>query len=139
VFDDNSPDQWVNKLEDRNRLHFPPIGVDLKSGKFRIKENSRANYADIIEIDHESQVIVVGSVVRYFDRLRRSVNKAVMRDTLKKALAKYREKRDQAKASGEAPKIEPSVVGQTFEDEPEDDANESIEDICEIARAKADA
>lgn len=153
MFDDNSSDQWVEKMEERHRLYYPPVGVELKSSRFRVKENSRANYADIIEVDHEAMIVVVGTVARYFDRVRRSVNKAVMRDTLKKALAKYREKRDQA--SGEPPKIEPSVVGQTFEDESPDEASktnhsvanqptkddpmqeleDSIEDMCEVARA----
>ncbi|KAI1849089.1 hypothetical protein JX265_013104 [Neoarthrinium moseri] len=124
VFDDDNPNQWHEKLEERNRLHFPPVGVELKPGKFRVKEDSRANYADIIEIDHDAQVIVVGTVVRYFDRLRRSVNKAVMRNILKKALSEYRAKRD--KENGPPPKIEPSVVGQTFDED-------EVEDVDDLA------
>ncbi|KAH6660421.1 hypothetical protein BKA67DRAFT_653600 [Truncatella angustata] len=120
IFDDDCPDQWREKLEERNTLHFPPVGIELNKGKFRVKDDSRANYADIIEVDHDSQVIVVGTVVRYFDRLRRSVNKAVMRNILKKALSDYRSKRDSEKA----PKIEPSVVGEPDEDEAEEPDNQ---------------
>ncbi|CCF32522.1 hypothetical protein CH063_04898 [Colletotrichum higginsianum] len=65
--------------------------MQLRPGKFRVKENSRANYADVLEIDHDAQVMVVGDVTRYFDRVRRNVNKAVMRNVLKKALEQYRQ------------------------------------------------
>ncbi|KAJ8122674.1 hypothetical protein ONZ43_g1191 [Nemania bipapillata] len=42
----------------------------------RVKEDSRANYADIIQVEHDADVLVVGDVVKYFDRVRRNVNKA---------------------------------------------------------------
>ncbi|KAK7995904.1 hypothetical protein PG991_015371 [Apiospora marii] len=79
---------------DRHRLPYSPISIELKPGKLRVKEDSRANYADILEIDHDSQVMVVGDVARYFDRVRRNVNKATMRKTLVKALEAYRAKKD---------------------------------------------
>ncbi|KAK8112198.1 uncharacterized protein PG998_008655 [Apiospora kogelbergensis] len=67
---------------DRHRLPYSPISIELKPGKLRVKEESRVNYADILEIDHDSQVMVVGDVARYFDRVRRNVNKATMRKVL---------------------------------------------------------
>ncbi|KAK7954304.1 hypothetical protein PG988_014998 [Apiospora saccharicola] len=79
---------------DRHRLPYSPISIELKPGKLRVKEDSRANYADILEIDHDSQVMVVGDVARYFDRVRRNVNKATMRKTLIKALEAYRAKKN---------------------------------------------
>ncbi|KAI0158523.1 hypothetical protein BJ166DRAFT_592761 [Pestalotiopsis sp. NC0098] len=129
VFDDNSPDQWHEKLAERHRLYYPPVGIELARGKFRVKEDSRANYADIIEVDHDAQVIVVGTVARYFDRLRRSVNKAVMRNILKRALTEYKAKRDRKNAT--PPKIEPSVVGAGApleDDDQEEDQEEEEEE-----------
>ncbi|KAK6833183.1 hypothetical protein PG989_003924 [Apiospora arundinis] len=79
---------------DRHRLPYSPISIELKPGKLRVKEESRANYADILEIDHDSQVMVVGDVARYFDRVRRNVNKATMRKVLVKALETYRERKN---------------------------------------------
>ncbi|KAK8058169.1 hypothetical protein PG994_008617 [Apiospora phragmitis] len=79
---------------DRHRLPYSPISIELKPGKLRVKEDSRVNYADILEIDHDSQVMVVGDVARYFDRVRRNVNKATMRKVLVKALEAYRAKKD---------------------------------------------
>ncbi|KAK7967922.1 uncharacterized protein PG986_002199 [Apiospora aurea] len=79
---------------DRHRLPYSPISIELKPGKLRVKEDSRANYADILEIDHDSQVMVVGDVARYFDRVRRNVNKATMRKVLVKALEAYRSKKN---------------------------------------------
>lgn len=79
---------------DRHRLPYSPISIELKPGKLRVKEDSRANYADILEIDHDSQVMVVGDVARYFDRVRRNVNKATMRKVLVKALEAYRTKKN---------------------------------------------
>lgn len=84
----------VPNESDRHRLPYSPISIELKPGKLRVKEDSRANYADILEIDHDSQVMVVGDVARYFDRVRRNVNKATMRKTLVKALEAYRAKKD---------------------------------------------
>lgn len=54
-----------------------------------MKEDSRANYADIIQVEHDAHVLVVGDVVKYFDRVRRNVNKAFMRQILRTALEKY--------------------------------------------------
>ncbi|KAF3026763.1 hypothetical protein G7054_g11568 [Neopestalotiopsis clavispora] len=127
IFDDNSPDQWHEKLSERHRLYYPPVGIELARGKFRVKEDSRANYADIIEIDHDAQVMVIGTVARYFDRLRRSVNKAVMRNILKRALTEYKTKRDKQNAS--PPKIEPSVVGAGAPLEDDDQEDEEEEEV----------
>lgn len=87
--DDNIPSE-----SDRHRLPFSPIAIELRPGKLRVKEDSRANYADILEVDHDAQVMVVGDVARYFDRVRRNTNKASMRRQLVKALTEYRAKRD---------------------------------------------
>jgi hypothetical protein len=71
------------------KLQYSPVGVEMRPGKLRMKEDSRANYADIIQIEHKAHVLVVGDVVRYFDRVRRNVNKAFMRQILRTALEKY--------------------------------------------------
>ncbi|KAI1764464.1 hypothetical protein GGR53DRAFT_466309 [Hypoxylon sp. FL1150] len=71
-------------------LPYSPVGIELRPGKLRVKEDSRANYADIVDIDHDAQVMVVGDVVRYFDRVRRNVNKAFMRQILRRALEEYK-------------------------------------------------
>lgn len=65
------------------------MGINIHSGRHRVKENSRANYADVVEIDHEAQVMVIGDVARYFDRIRKNVNKAFMRQILRQALEGY--------------------------------------------------
>ncbi|KAI1204305.1 uncharacterized protein F4807DRAFT_465811 [Annulohypoxylon truncatum] len=75
------------------RLPYSSIGIELRPGKLRVKEDSRANYADIVEVDHDAQVMVVGDVVRYFDRVRRNVNKAFMRQILRRALEEYKSRR----------------------------------------------
>ncbi|KAI2473139.1 hypothetical protein F4781DRAFT_427550 [Annulohypoxylon bovei var. microspora] len=72
------------------RLPYSSVGIELRPGKLRVKEDSRANYADIVEVDHDAQVMVVGDVVRYFDRVRRNVNKAFMRQILRRALEEYK-------------------------------------------------
>ncbi|KAI1389700.1 uncharacterized protein F4822DRAFT_399386 [Hypoxylon trugodes] len=72
------------------RLPYSAVGIELRPGKLRIKEDSRANYADIVDVDHDAQVMVVGDVVRYFDRVRRNVNKAFMRQILRRALEEYK-------------------------------------------------
>ncbi len=74
-----------------------------------MKEDSRANYADIIQVEHDAQVLVVGEVVKYFDRVRRNVNKAFMRQILRTALEKYQAE----KAAGihRPPSIMESVDG----------------------------
>ncbi|KAI1104472.1 hypothetical protein F4804DRAFT_332241 [Jackrogersella minutella] len=72
------------------RLPYSSVGIELRPGKLRVKEDSRANYADIVDIDHDAEVMVVGDVVRYFDRVRRNVNKAFMRQILRRALEEYK-------------------------------------------------
>lgn len=73
------------------KLPYSPVGIELRPGRLRVKEDSRANYADIVEIDHDAQVMVVGDVAMYFDRVRRNVNRAFMRQILRKALDEYRQ------------------------------------------------
>ncbi|KAI0017080.1 hypothetical protein F4780DRAFT_796796 [Xylariomycetidae sp. FL0641] len=75
------------------KLPYSPVAIELRPGRLRVKPDSRANYADIVNVDYEAQVMVVGDVVRYFDRVRRNVNKAFMRQILRKALEKYQEEK----------------------------------------------
>ncbi|KAL7623069.1 hypothetical protein AAE478_006748 [Parahypoxylon ruwenzoriense] len=82
------------------RLPYSAVGIELRPGKLRVKEDSRANYADIVEIDHDAQVMVVGDVVRYFDRVRRNVNKAFMRQILRRALEEYKARVNEGLAEG---------------------------------------
>lgn len=73
----------------------------MRSGRHRVKDDSRANYADIVEVDHEAQVMVVGDVARYFDRVRKNVNKAFMRQMLREALGPYcQRKKSESAAAG---------------------------------------
>lgn len=66
-----------------------------------MKDDSRANYADIIEVDHEAQVMVIGDVAKYFDRVRKNVNKAFMRQVLREALGPYcQRKKSESAAAG---------------------------------------
>ncbi|KAI1443878.1 hypothetical protein F5Y02DRAFT_419577 [Annulohypoxylon stygium] len=97
------------------RLPYSSVGIELRPGKLRVKEDSRANYADIVEVDHDAQVMVVGDVVRYFDRVRRNVNKAFMRQILRRALEEYKASR---RAAGETQTA-------TDLDEPQFSASES--------------
>lgn len=90
TYDANPSDGASSSSRLSTRLPFSPIAVELRPGKLRVKDDSRANYADIVEIDHDAQVMVVGSVDRYFDRVRRNVNKAYMRLILRKALEEYK-------------------------------------------------
>ncbi|OLN87339.1 hypothetical protein CCHL11_03676 [Colletotrichum chlorophyti] len=119
---DSSQQGYVFDENDRtppfDKLPFSPVGMQLRPGKFRVKENSRANYADVLEVDHDAQVMVVGDVARYFDRVRRNVNKAVMRNVLKRALDQYRQGKLVSKKGA---KLEASVVngGSQDDDEPE--------------------
>lgn len=77
------------------------MGIHLRSGRHRVKDDSRANYADIIEVDHEAQVMVIGDVAKYFDRVRKNVNKAFMRQVLRDALGPYCErKKSESAAAG---------------------------------------
>lgn len=83
------------------QLPYSSVGISLKSGRHRIKEDSRANYADVIEVDHEAQVMVIGDAVRYFDRVRKNVNKAFMRQVLREALGPYcQRKKSESAAAG---------------------------------------
>ncbi|EMR67356.1 hypothetical protein UCREL1_5636 [Eutypa lata UCREL1] len=72
------------------KLPYSPVGIELRPGRLRVKEDSRANYADTIDVDGDAQVMVVGDVAMYFDRVRRNVNRASMRQVLRKALEEYR-------------------------------------------------
>ncbi|KAI1084974.1 hypothetical protein F5B20DRAFT_575440 [Whalleya microplaca] len=90
VFANGDPTPTNDQPNGGPRLPYSPVGIELRPGKLRVKEDSRANYADIIEIDPDSQVMVIGDVARYFDRVRRNVNKAYMRQILRKALEEYR-------------------------------------------------
>ncbi|KAK1997382.1 hypothetical protein LX36DRAFT_73241 [Colletotrichum falcatum] len=129
---DSSQQGYVFDENDRtppfDRLPFSPVGMQLRPGKFRVKENSRANYADVLEIDHDAQVMVIGDVTRYFDRVRRNVNKAVMRNVLRKALEEYR----QGKLVGKkGSMLEASVVngGAHDDDEPEGESDPDHPDV----------
>ncbi|KAI1496440.1 hypothetical protein F5X99DRAFT_414100 [Biscogniauxia marginata] len=90
VFANGEPNPGYEQPGGGPRLPYSPVGIELRPGKFRVKEDSRANYADIIEVDHDAQVMVIGDVARYFDRVRRNVNKAYMRQILRRALEEYR-------------------------------------------------
>lgn len=84
-----------------SQLPYSSVGINLHSGRHKVKEDSRANYADVVEVDHEAQVMVVGDVVKYFDRVRKNVNKAFMRQILRDALGDYCErKRSESEAAG---------------------------------------
>ncbi|KAI0475474.1 hypothetical protein GGR56DRAFT_515494 [Xylariaceae sp. FL0804] len=89
VFANGGPAPGHEQPHGGPRLQYSPIGIELRPGKIRVKEDSRANYADIVDIDDGAKVMVVGDVVKYFDRIRRNVNKAFMRQILRKALEKY--------------------------------------------------
>lgn len=83
------------------QLPYSSVGISLKSGRHRVKEDSRANYADIVEVDHEAQVMVIGDAARYFDRVRKNVNKAFMRQVLREALGPYcQRKKSESAAAG---------------------------------------
>ena len=83
------------------QLPYSSVGIHLRSSRHRVKDDSRANYADVVEVDHEAQVMVVGDVARYFDRVRKNVNKAFMRQILRDALGDYcQRKKDESAAAG---------------------------------------
>ncbi|KAI0838714.1 hypothetical protein F5Y06DRAFT_296325 [Hypoxylon sp. FL0890] len=106
------------------RLPYSPVGIELRPGKLRVKEDSRANYADIVEVDHDAQVMVVGDVVRYFDRVRRNVNKAFMRQILRRALEEYKARR--ASEAAEDGRISNEPQSAIDNDEAQMSATESI-------------
>ncbi|KAI1324227.1 hypothetical protein F5Y16DRAFT_312284 [Xylariaceae sp. FL0255] len=91
VFASGDPNPGYEQPRGGPKLQYSAVGIELRPGRLRVKEDSRANYADIIEIDQEAQVMVVGDVVKYFDRVRRNVNKAFMRQILRTALEKYQD------------------------------------------------
>ncbi|KAI7778790.1 hypothetical protein LA080_001658 [Diaporthe eres] len=96
--DPQTPSQHDNG---HSQLPYSSVGINLHSGRHKVKEDSRANYADVVEVDHEAQVMVVGDVVKYFDRVRKNVNKAFMRQILRDALGDYCErKRSESEAAG---------------------------------------
>lgn len=83
------------------QLPYSSVGINLRSGRHRVKDDSRANYADVVEVDHEAQVMVVGDVAKYFDRVRKNVNKAFMRQVLREALGPYcQRKKSESAAAG---------------------------------------
>ncbi|KAF3761735.1 hypothetical protein M406DRAFT_108884 [Cryphonectria parasitica EP155] len=95
--------QTNNHQQQRNlpQLPYSSVGLSLRSGRHRVKDDSRANYADIVEVDHEAQVMVIGDVARYFDRVRKNVNKAFMRQMLREALGPYcQRKKSESAAAG---------------------------------------
>lgn len=82
------------------QLPYSSVGIHLHGSRHRVKDDSRANYADVVEVDHEAQVMVVGDVARYFDRVRKNVNKAFMRQILRDALGDYcQRKRSESEAA----------------------------------------
>ncbi|KXJ90921.1 hypothetical protein Micbo1qcDRAFT_68002 [Microdochium bolleyi] len=93
VFAEGDRNPGVRQPNNGSPLPYSPIGIELKAGKLRVPSDSRANYADIIEVDHDAEIMVVGTVSRYFDRLRRNVNRAVMRQILRKSLEEYCERK----------------------------------------------
>lgn len=83
------------------QLPYSSVGISLRSGRHRVKEDSRANYSDVVEVDHEAQVMVIGDVSKYFDRVRKNVNKAFMRQVLREALEPYcQRKKSESAAAG---------------------------------------
>lgn len=83
------------------QLPYSSVGINLRSGRHRVKDDSRANYADVVEVDHEAQVMVIGDVAKYFDRVRKNVNKAFMRQVLREALGPYcQRKKSESAAAG---------------------------------------
>lgn len=101
--DRDSADPQTPSQHDKghSQLPYSSVGINLHSGRHKVKEDSRANYADVVEVDHEAQVMVVGDVVKYFDRVRKNVNKAFMRQILRDALGDYCErKRSESEAAG---------------------------------------
>ncbi|KAI1108134.1 hypothetical protein F5Y14DRAFT_109186 [Nemania sp. NC0429] len=89
IFANGEPNPGYEQPRGGPKLQYSPVGIELRPGKIRMKEDSRANYADIIQVEHDAHVLVVGDVVKYFDRVRRNVNKAFMRQILRTALEKY--------------------------------------------------
>lgn len=91
-----------------------------------MKDDSRANYGDIIEIDHEAQVMVIGDVAKYFDRVRKNVNKAFMRGVLREALGPYCQRKKSETAAAGAKGWGNSAVALAKVTQDEDPAFENI-------------
>ncbi|ROV90153.1 hypothetical protein VSDG_08791 [Cytospora chrysosperma] len=112
------------------QLPYSSVGIHLHSGRHRVKDDSRANYADVVEVDHEAQVMVVGDVARYFDRVRKNVNKAFMRQILRDALGDYCQRK---KIESEAANVRGwgnstvSLVKSSADDAERDDAVQGTE------------
>ncbi|KAI0206664.1 hypothetical protein F4808DRAFT_2554 [Astrocystis sublimbata] len=109
IFPNGEPNPGYEQPRGGPKLQYSPIGVELRPGRIRMKEDSRVNYADIIQVNHDAQVLVVGDVVKYFDRVRRNVNKACMRQILRTALEKYQAEKDES--NNRPPSIMESVDG----------------------------
>ncbi|KAI0433116.1 hypothetical protein F5Y09DRAFT_338909 [Xylaria sp. FL1042] len=109
IFANGEPNPGYEQPKGGPKLQYSPVGVELRPGRLRVKEDSRANYADIIHVEHDAQVMVVGDVVKYFDRVRRNVNKACMRQILRTALEKYQA--EKAAGTNRPPSIMESVDG----------------------------
>lgn len=103
VFANGDPNPGYEQPKGGFKLQYSPVGIELRPGRLRIKEDSRANYADVINIEPNAHVLVVGDVVRYFDRVRRNVNKAYMRQILRRALEKYQAEKDEKDAMANRP------------------------------------
>ncbi|KAI1657247.1 hypothetical protein F4813DRAFT_389832 [Daldinia decipiens] len=123
VFGNGDPTPGLDQGGVGQRLPYSPVGIELRPGKLRVKEDSRANYADIVDVDHDAQVMVIGDVVRYFDRVRRNVNKAFMRQILRRALEEYKRHRANQAESNRMSKIPQSVLDG---DEAQFSASESV-------------
>lgn len=103
VFANGDPNPGYEQPKGGPKLQYSPVGIELRPGRLRIKEDSRANYADVINVEPNAHVLVVGDVVRYFDRVRRNVNKAYMRQILRRALEKYQAEKDEKDAMANRP------------------------------------
>lgn len=124
----DGPDAQTPNQQQKNlpQLPYSSVGINLRSGRHRVKDDSRANYADIIEIDHEAQVMVIGDVAKYFDRVRKNVNKAFMRQVLREALGPYCERKKSESAAAGVKGWGNSAVTLTKMTQNEDTAPEEI-------------
>lgn len=128
VFANGDPTPSNERSGGGSRLPYSPVGIELRPGKLRVKEDSRANYADIVDVDHDAEVMVVGDVVRYFDRVRRNVNKAFMRQILRRALEEYKmSKMNENQADDQVSKAPQSATDEG--DEAQLSATESMQQV----------
>uniref|UniRef100_L2FTU3 DUF6590 domain-containing protein n=1 Tax=Colletotrichum fructicola (strain Nara gc5) TaxID=1213859 RepID=L2FTU3_COLFN len=98
---------------------FQKPGIDSSQQGYVFEENDRTPPFDKLPF---SPVMGVGDVTRYFDRVRRNVNKAVMRNVLKRALEQYRQGKLVSKKGA---KLEASVINGG----PDDDDDEPDYDL----------